>query len=115
MPQLRASFCRVTELPAAGAWKKEQSMKRLVGCAMVVLGLAAIQAGAAQKAGPMDKNSDGKVCKQEFCDSAAAKAEKAGKEFKKAAVEKQFAAKDVNKDGFLTGDELVAKPKPAAE
>ena len=86
-------------------------MKRLIGCAMVVLGLAAIQAGAAEKAGPMDKNSDGKVSKQEFVDAQSAKLQKAGKEVKTAAIEKQFAAKDKNGDGFLTGDELVAAPK----
>jgi hypothetical protein len=86
-------------------------MKRSVFGLMVITGLAASQVMAA-KAGPMDANSDGKVSKQEFCDARAKAAKKAGKEFKKAGAEKMFKAKDTNGDGFLSGDELTAVPKP---
>jgi Ca2+-binding EF-hand superfamily protein len=95
-------------------------MKRLFGSAMgVMLSLAAMQVGAAQKAGSMDANSDGKVCKQEFVSAMEARAQKAGKEFNKGGAEKQFANRDKNGDGFLTGDEVTVAPakapKPAAD
>ena len=86
-------------------------MKRLFGSAMIILGLAAMSAVAAEKKNPMDANGDGKISKQEFCDVRAKAMEKAGKTFNKAACEKQFAAKDTNGDGFLSGDELAPKPK----
>ncbi len=89
-------------------------MKRLFGI-VVVAGLTGMSAFA-EKAGPADANSDGKVSKQEFVDMLSQKASKAGKEVNKAAFEKQFKAKDKNGDGFLTKDELApAKPKPQAE
>lgn len=86
-------------------------MKRLFGGVLIVLGLVAMQASAVEKKNPMDTNGDGKVSKQEFCDAAAKRAEKAGKEFKKGMAEKQFKAKDANGDGFLTAEELAAKPQ----
>lgn len=86
-------------------------MKRLFGGVLIVLGLAVMQASAVEKKNPMDTNGDGKISKQEFCDARQKAAEKAGKEFKKAIVEKQFKAKDTNGDGFLTAEELVAKPQ----
>ena len=93
-------------------------MKRLFGSALIVMGLTVMSASAAEKKSPMDTNDDGKVSKQEFCDARSKAMEKAGKKFNEAATEKQFSARDANKDGFLTGDELVAKPqapKKAAE
>ncbi|MFA7257784.1 MAG: hypothetical protein WC047_09450 [Kiritimatiellales bacterium] len=88
-------------------------MRRLFSGVVIVMVLVAMQA-VAGKAGWMDMNADGKVSMQEFCDARAKSAEKAGKEFKKENAEKQFAKKDVNGDGFLTGDELTAKPKASA-
>lgn len=64
---------------------------------------------AEQKKTPMDSNSDGKVSKEEFCSAREKMMKKAGREFNRTAVEKQFAAKDKNKDGFLTGEELKGK------
>ncbi len=86
-------------------------MKRMFGCIVMVLGLAVIQATAAEKKNPMDTNGDGKVSKEEFCAQQAKNAEKAGKPFKKENAEKNFAARDVNGDGFLTGAELIQPPK----
>lgn len=86
-------------------------MKRLFGCILVILGLAALNASAVEKKNPADTNGDGKVSKQEDCDAEARKAEKAGKEFNKAATEKKFAKKDKNGDGFLDADELAGKAK----
>lgn len=81
----------------------------------VAAGLIAVMAAggvsAAPKGNPMDSDKDGKVSKKEFLAAREKAAEKADKEFKSAAVEKQFAARDKNKDGFLTGDELKAPPK----
>jgi hypothetical protein len=55
--------------------------------------------------------------KEQFIAASKARAEKAGKEFNAAATEKQFAAKDTNKDGKLSAEELAAKPaaRPAAK
>jgi hypothetical protein len=89
-------------------------MKRVFCGAMVVLGLAAMQASA-EKAGPADANSDGKITKQEFCAKQAETAKKAGKEFKTGAAEKLFATKDLNGDGVLTKDEMGAPKKPKKE
>ncbi len=89
-------------------------MKRLLFSVMVLMGFA-IQASAAPKGNPMDADKDGKVSMQEFCDATAARVQKAGREFRKAGVEKQFKDKDKNGDGFLTADELVPSPKAPAE
>ena len=86
-------------------------MKRMFGCMVMVLGLAVIQVPAAEKKSPMDTDGDGKVSKEEFCAQQAKNAEKAGKKFVLANAEKNFAARDVNGDGFLTGDELIPPPK----
>jgi hypothetical protein len=50
--------------------------------------------------------------KEQFVAKAKATAEKAGKEFDAAKAEKQFAAKDTNKDGKLSAEEAAAKPAP---
>lgn len=81
----------------------------LVGLTVAVLA-GAVQLQAAPAGGKMDADKDGKVSKKEFVDARTKMAEKTGKEMTAAAIEKQFAAKDKNKDGFLTGDEL----KPGA-
>lgn len=54
----------------------------------------------------MDADKDARSAKKGFVDARTKMAEKAGKEMKTEAIEKQFAAKDKDKDGFLTGDEL---------
>ena len=86
-------------------------MKRLFCCMMIVMALAAMPTVAA-KAGPGDTNSDGKVTLQEFCAGQAKLAEKAGKPFNQASIEKQFVSKDINGDGVLTKDEVDAATKP---
>jgi hypothetical protein len=53
--------------------------------------------------------------KEQFIAAAKAKAEAAGKEFNAAGAEKQFAAKDTNKDGKLSAEELAAKSAPKAK
>jgi hypothetical protein len=59
--------------------------------------------------------------KEQFMAARKALAERGGKEFNAAATEKIFAARDLNKDGKLSAEELkpAAKPakpaKPAAE
>jgi hypothetical protein len=89
--------------------------KQIIAGAVVAATLIAGQAQAAEKkAGGADSNGDGKICKAEFCAAREKAAEKAGKDFDKAAVEKQFAARDKDKDGFLSGDEMPSK-KPAAK
>jgi len=92
-------------------------MNRFLGSAMVMmLSLAAMPAGAAKKAHPMDANSDGKVSLQEYLSFFEAKAQKDGKVWNKVSerrIERQFAARDKNGDGFLTGDELPAAPAKA--
>ncbi len=89
--------------------------KQIIAGAVVAATLIACQAQAAEKkAGGADSDGDGKVSKAEFCAAREKAAEKAGKDFDKAAVEKQFAARDKNKDGFLSKDEMPAK-KPAAK
>ncbi len=90
-------------------------MKYILAGTVAAVALMAFQTQAAEKkARGMDADSDGKVSAIEFCAAREKMAEKTGKEFDKAAVEKQFAAKDKNKDGFLSGDELPAK-KPGAK
>ena len=53
--------------------------------------------------------------KDQFIAARKAAAEKAGKEFNATAAEKQFAAKDLNKDGKLSAEELKPAAKPAAK
>jgi len=88
-------------------------MKHIFEGVVVAVLVLSLQAQAAPKGNPMDADKDGKVSKKEFCAGREKAAEKAGKEFNKAQVEKQFAARDKNKDGFLTAEELVKAPKKA--
>jgi Ca2+-binding EF-hand superfamily protein len=88
-------------------------MKRLAGGIMIVLGLTVMSAASAEKAGWEDKNSDGKVTLEEFLALRKINAERAGRNFDSKYNEKLFADKDINGDGFLTGDEVTASPKKA--
>lgn len=90
-------------------------MKRMWYVVLATVAMSSTGVFAAQKGIPGDKNADGKVSKEEFLAAREKAAEKADKEFNRTAVEKLFAKKDANKDGFLTGDELKApqKKKPA--
>jgi Ca2+-binding EF-hand superfamily protein len=87
-----------------------------VWCALVIA--TVVFAGnvfAEDKKNSMDTDGDGKVSKEEYLASRMKIAEKNGAEFNQKANEKKFAARDKNEDGFLTGDELVKKKKPAKE
>ncbi len=53
--------------------------------------------------------------KEQFMAAKKAAAEKAGKEFNAAASEKAFAARDLNKDGKLSAEELKPAAKPVAK
>jgi hypothetical protein len=86
-------------------------MKRLVGGIMIILGLTVMSAAAAERAGWEDENSDGIVTLEELLSARAKAAKKAGREFSKSYNEKEFAAKDLNGDGVLTRDELIAPKK----
>lgn len=84
-----------------GEWSK---MKKIV--LFSIFALVGLTASAAD------------MTKEQYLDAAKARAEKAGRAFNAAASEKAFVAKDLNKDGKLSGEELkpAAKPaKPAAE
>lgn len=53
--------------------------------------------------------------KDQFMAAMKARAEKGGKEFNAANTEKQFAAKDKNKDGKLSDEEQKPAARPAAK
>ncbi len=82
-------------------------MKRLVYGMLIVLGLTAMQAVAKG----YDADGDGKVTKQEFCDRQTEILKQKGEELKPGVAEARFEARDVNKDGFLSKEE-VAAPAP---
>lgn len=83
-------------------------MKRLVYVMAIGLMLVAAQSFA-EKAGPADTDSDGKVTKEEFFAARAKYAQQQGKSFDQAASEKMFNGRDADKDGVLTGAEVSAK------
>ena len=55
------------------------------------------------------------MTKDQFIAAQKTRAEKGGKEFNAAATDKQFAAKDKNKDGKLSDEEQKPAAKPAAK
>lgn len=85
-------------------------MNRLSSCLVIGLILFSFPVLAQKMAS--DADSDGKVSKQEYLQSASKLAEKSGKQFDPAFAEKVFEKRDQNGDGFITFDEQPAA-KPA--
>jgi hypothetical protein len=92
-------------------------MKRLFMVVLVLTGFAVMDASAAKKAkaNPMDTDKDGKVSKQEFVDYSIKLAEKNDEEVSEDVLNKQFVAKDKDKDGFLSAAELTKASKKGAK
>lgn len=87
-------------------------IKRVLVGTMIIAAIATVQAVAQEstgRAGPADTDGDGKVTLEEFKAMRAKFDEKSGKKTPDAITEKQFAARDKNGDGVLTGEEAVPK------
>lgn len=86
-------------------------MKGMIIAAMIGFSGQAQAASPAKIIRSMDADGDGKISRDEYCNTQAKARKTAGKPVNMAKLEKQFAGRDSNSDGFLTEDELVSEEK----
>jgi len=83
--------------------QREKDMKKWFVLALIACVAGVVQAG--EEAGKKGKGKGKDVTKEQFIEKQKKNAEKKGLEFDQAKAEAQFAKKDKNNDGVLSGDE----------